>query len=50
MLINILQMLETSASNYPHKTFLADSEKAITFSEAENAGKRIGSFLVDSLS
>ena len=49
MIINVLELLEHSASKYPDKVFLADEEKAVTFSEAEDTARRIGSFLIAKL-
>ena len=45
MIINILELLENSASKYPDKVFLADEKKSVTFAEAEKTAKHIGSFL-----
>ena len=42
---NILEFLEKDAARYPDKTAFSDSEEALTYSEALELSKRIGSCL-----
>ena len=44
---NILELLERSAKMYPDKIAFNDTEKRITYSELENAAKRVGSALAE---
>ena len=44
---NILELLERSAKMYPDKIAFDDTKKKITYSELENAAKRVGSTLAE---
>ena len=44
---NILELLEQSSKMYPDKIAFNDTKKRITYSELENAAKRVGSALTE---
>lgn len=46
-MINILEMLENSAENYPDKTAFMDPEKSISFKELRESAMRAGSLFLE---
>lgn len=46
-MINVLEYLDKTAKDYPHKTAFVDDNTCLTFSTLQKAVKAIGSFLCD---